>query len=155
MGSDQRLELPPVAMWRIHLLRLAYLLMAGVMGFFVWQQVLFEIGPWPAPRVAAKSMLAALALLSVLGLKYPLQMLPIMLLEVLWKTVAIVLIILPAWLGGRMTPEQYVLFTECIGIVLVYLVMPWRYVWARYVRHPGEPWLQPRAQAPLSKQPSR
>jgi len=144
MKPDQALELPPVAMWRIHMLRLAYLLMACVMGFFVWQQVLFETGPWPAPRVIAKSMLASLALLSVLGLRYPLQMLPLMLLETLWKTVAILLIIAPAWLAGRLTPDQQVLFTECIGIVVVYLVMPWRHVWARYVLHPGEPWLKPR-----------
>lgn len=134
-------------MWRIHMLRLAYLLMAGVMGFYVWQQVIFEIGPWPAPRVIAKSMLASLALLSVLGLRYPLQMLPLMLLETLWKTVAILLIILPAWLGDRMTPDLYVLLKECAGIAVVYLVMPWRYVWARYVRHPGEPWQTPRAPA--------
>ena len=46
-------------MWRIHMLRLAYLLMAGVMGPFVWQQVLFQIEPWPAPRIIAKSMLAS------------------------------------------------------------------------------------------------
>jgi hypothetical protein len=127
-------------MWRIHMLRLAYLLIAGVMGTAVWQQVLFDTGPWPPSRVAAKSMLAALALLCVLGLRYPLQVLPLMLFEVLWKTVAILLIILPAWLGGRLTPDLQVLFFECIGIVVVYLVMPWRYVWARYVRHPGEPW---------------
>ena len=96
-------------MWRIHMLRLAYLLMAGVMGPFVWQQVLFQIEPWPAPRIIAKSMLASLALLSVLGLRYPLQMLPLMLLETLWKTVAILLIILPAWLAHRMTPDMQVL----------------------------------------------
>lgn len=136
-------ELPPVAMWRIHMLRLAYLLMAGVMGPFVWQQVLFQIEPWPAPRIIAKSMLASLALLSLLGLRYPLQMLPLMLLETLWKTVAILLIILPAWLAHRMTPDMQVLFGECIGIVVVWLVMPWRYVWARYVRQPGEAWRSP------------
>ncbi|WP_395703373.1 hypothetical protein [Aquabacterium sp.] len=133
-------------MWRIHALRLGYLLIAGVMGFFVWQQVLFEIGPWPAPRVIAKSMLAALALLCVLGLRYPLQMLPLMLFETLWKTVAILLIILPAWLAHRITPDLEVLFGECIGIVVTYLVMPWRYVWARYCLHPGEAWRKPRTE---------
>lgn len=140
MGSPHAPETPDVEMWRIHMLRLAYLLMAGVMGFFVWQQVLFETGPWPAPRVVAKSMLAALALLSLLGLRYPLQMLPLMLLEVLWKSIAILLIILPAWLTHRMTPDLHVLFTECIGIVVVFLIMPWRHVWARYFRHPAEAW---------------
>ena len=140
MESPHAPELPPVAMWRIHMLRIGYLLLAGVMGFYVWQQVRFETEPWPATRVIAKSMLASLALLCVLGLRYPLKMLPLMLLETLWKTVAILLIILPAWLAHRMTPDLEVLFSECIGIVVVYLVMPWRYVWARYFVQPGEPW---------------
>jgi hypothetical protein len=140
MRLDPPSELPPVSMWRIHLLRVGYLLIAAVMGIFVWQQVIFETSPWPASRVVAKSMLASLALLCVLGLKYPLQMLPLMLLETLWKTVAILLIILPAWVAGRITPDLQVLFWECVGIVVVYLVMPWRYVWARYIRQPGEPW---------------
>lgn len=135
-------------MWRIHMLRLAYLLMAGVMGPFVWQQVLFQIEPWPAPRIIAKSMLASLALLSLLGLRYPLQMLPLMLLETLWKTAAILLIILPAWLAHRMTPDMQVLLGECIGIVAVWLVMPWRYVWARYFQQPGEAWRSARTDGP-------
>lgn len=140
MAPVQATEPSPVAMWRIHLLRVGYLLIAVVMGVAVWQQVLFQAGPWPASRVVAKSMLAALALLCVLGIRYPLQMLPLMLFETLWKTVAIGLIILPAWWAGRMTPDLQVLFAECIGIVVVYLVMPWRYVWQRYVLHPGEAW---------------
>lgn len=133
-------ELPSVATWRLHALRLSYLLIAAVMGFFVWQQLLFEAGPWPAPRVIAKSMLASLALLSLLGLRYPLQMLPLLLLETLWKTLAIGLVIVPAWLGDRLAPDLRVLFDECIGVVVLYAVMPWPYVWARYVRHPAEAW---------------
>ncbi len=145
MGSTQAFELPRVAMWRIHMLRLGYLLIAVVMGFVVWQHILFEMGSWPGPRVIARSMLAALALMCVLGLRYPLQMLPLMLFEMLWKTVAILLVILPAWLDHRMTPELQVLFNECIGIVVTYVVMPWRYVWARYFLHPGEAWRKPRS----------
>ncbi|MBS0318937.1 MAG: hypothetical protein JSR18_00220 [Proteobacteria bacterium] len=133
-------ESVPVAMWRIHMLRLQYLLIACVMGFFVWQQVLFETAPWPPNRIVAKSMLAALALMCLLGLRYPLKMLPLMLLEILWKTVAIVLIILPAWTGGRLTPDQEGLFFECIGILVAYAVMPWGHVWAKYFRAPAEPW---------------
>ena len=148
MSSIHARGLQPVATWRVHALRIAYLLMASVMGFFVWQQVLFEAGPWPPPRVVAKSMLASLALLCVLGLRYPLQMLPLMLLEILWKTVAILLIIMPAWMAHRMTPELQALFSECIGIVVVYLIMPWRHVWARYVLQPAEPWGSIRAVGP-------
>lgn len=154
MAPTSAAELPPVAMWRIHALRLSYLLIAGVMGFFVWQQVLFETGPWPAPRVIAKSMLASLALLSLLGLRYPLQMLPLLLLETLWKTVAIALIIVPAWLAHRLTPDLRVLFDECVGVVVLYAVMPWRYVGARYLRYPAEAWRHRRA-APAAPGPER
>lgn len=127
-------------MWRVNALRVGYLLMAVVMGFFVWQQILLEPGPWPASRVIAKTMLASLALLSLFAVRYPLHMLPLMLLETLWKTLAILLIILPAWLSNRLAPDLRVLFGECIGITLTYLVIPWRYVWVRYIEHPAEAW---------------
>lgn len=136
--------LPPVAMWRMHVLRILYLLIVCVMGIFVWQQILFESSDWSATRVISKSMLAALALLCVLGIRYPLAMLPLLLLETVWKTIALTLVILPAWLNDRLTPDLYVLYTDCIGIIIAYLVIPWRYVWARYIVHPSEAWIRPR-----------
>lgn len=145
MELETQPALPAVAMWRIHILRIFYLLIVCVMGIFVWQQVLFESADWTATKVISKTMLASLALLCVFGLKYPLAMLPVMLMETLWKTTALLFVILPAWLGDRMTPDLYLLFSDCIGILIVYPVMPWTYVWARYFRHPGEPWRKPRA----------
>ena len=44
MRKTQEIELPHVAMWRIHMLRLGYLLIATVMGFVVWQHILFDMG---------------------------------------------------------------------------------------------------------------
>lgn len=139
MMADPADPFPPVAMWRVNLLRFGFLLMAVIMGTVVWQQLLFESADWPAVRGLAKSMLAALALLSLLGVRYPVQMLPLMLYEVAWKTVWIVLIALRAWLAGKWTPDIEALFYDCIGIVVVYVVMPWNYVWARYIRQPMEP----------------
>lgn len=130
---------PSIATWRINAVRFAFLLMAVVMGSIVWRQVLFESADWEWQRGLAKSMLAALALLSLLGVRYPVQMLPLMLYEIAWKTVWIVLIAGRAWLNGKWTPEIEALFYDCVGIVIVYLVMPWRYVWARYIVQPMEP----------------
>lgn len=135
---------PPIAPWRIHCIRFLFLLMALVMGSFVWTQLLFQSADWPVHKGLSKSMLAALALVSLLGVRYPLQMLPLMLYEVVWKTVWLVLIAGRAWLAGKWTPEIESLFHDCIGIVAAYLFMPWRYVWARYVVQPMEPLRQPR-----------
>ena len=116
--------------------------MAFVMGSFVWSQLLFESADWPVMRGLAKSMLAALALLSLLGVRYPLQMLPLMLYEITWKTIWIVLIAGRAWMAGKWTAEIDSLFVDCIGIVIAYVIVPWRYVWARFLAQPMEPMRQ-------------
>jgi hypothetical protein len=136
--------LPAVSLWRVNLLRVCFLVLAVVMGGTVWSQLLFESADWPVIRGIAKSMLAALALLSLLGVRHPLPLLPLMLYEIAWKTIWLVFIALRAWLSGKWTAEIEALFTQTVGIVIVYFVVPWRYVWARYVAQPMEP-LRPMA----------
>lgn len=136
-GSDS--QFPPVATWQINAMRFLFLLMALVMGGFVWPQLLFESADWNVARGLAKSMLAALALMSLLGVRYPLQMLPLMLYEIAWKTIWIVLIALRAWASGKWNVDIEALFFDCIGIVIAYFIIPWRYVWARYFVQPMEP----------------
>jgi hypothetical protein len=131
---------PPVATWRVNAIRFIFLLMAVIMGgLFVWPQLLFESADWDIMRGLAKSMLAALALMSLWGVRYPMQMLPLMLFEIAWKTIWIVLIAGRAYLANKWTPDIDALFYDCIGIIIAYFIMPWRYVWARYVAQPMEP----------------
>lgn len=140
MQTTSASPLPPVATWQINAMRFLFLLMAGIMGaMFVWPQLLFESADWDVMRGLAKSMLAALALMSLLGVRYPLQMLPLMLYEIAWKTIWIVLIAGRAWMAGKWTPDIEGLFYDCIGIIIAYFIVPWRYVWARYFAQPMEP----------------
>ncbi len=132
-------DLPPIATWRINAMRFLFLLIAFVMGSIVWRQVLFESADWDVMRGLAKSMLAALALLSLWGVRYPVQMLPLMLYEIAWKTIWILLIAGRAWMNDKWTPDIEALFTDCIGIIIAYFLVPWRYVWAKYVAQPMEP----------------
>lgn len=139
MDTQQPMTFPQVALWRINAIRFVFLLMALVMGTIVWQQLLFESADWWWERGLAKSMLAALALLSLLGVRYPLQMLPLMLYEIAWKTLWLLLIALRAWLAGKWNTNIEALFYDCIGIVIAYFIVPWQYVWARYIAQPMEP----------------
>lgn len=139
MPSPGEPRLPAIPLWRINAIRFLFLLMALVMGSFVWRQLLFDWADWPLWKGVGKSMLAALALISLLGVRYPLQMLPLMLYEMAWKTVWLTLIALRAWQAGHWNAELGSMFEDCIGIVIAYFVMPWRYVWARYVTQPMEP----------------
>ncbi|MFT7288876.1 MAG: hypothetical protein ACI87W_003000 [Halieaceae bacterium] len=134
-------SLPAVAFWRICMLRFFfYLLTAVVISTFVWQQLLFESEQWPAVRGIAKSMIGAVGLLCFIGVFHPLKMLPLMIFEILWKTLWLGIIALPAWLNDRWTDGIDSVFFDCIGVFVVYAVIPWRYVWARFVKQSYEPW---------------
>ena len=87
------------------------------------------------------SVLGAFALLAVLGIRYPLKMLPLLLFELLWKSIWVLAFGLPLVLSGRLGPETTETLTACLmGVVLVPLVMPWGYVLKHYLKAPGARW---------------
>ena len=139
MPTDRQAA-PPVSFWRITALRILYALIAAALSSFVWQQLFFQSADWPIMRGIAKAMMGALAILCLIGLRYPLQMLPVLLFELLWKTIWLLAIALPAALNDRWSPDIESVFYETIGIVIAYLIIPWRYVWSRYFMQPSEPW---------------
>jgi hypothetical protein len=72
-----RTSLQEIALWRLYLLRAGYLLIAVGMGMQKVPAFLHR-KPWELMQGVANSMLLALVLLSVLGLRYPLKMLPLL-----------------------------------------------------------------------------
>lgn len=86
-------------------------------------------------------MMAAFWLLCALGIRYPLQMLPILMWELIWKTIWLAAVPLPLYLNGTFD-DKLIPNVIAIGmVVLVYLVMPWSYVYQHYIKKPGTPWL--------------
>jgi len=79
--------------------------------------------------------------MSLLGLRYPLQMIPLLLFELLWKVIWVTASAVPMWLGPGL--DEYAsesLFACLMGVVLVPIAIPWGYVLQHYVRSPGDPW---------------
>jgi len=130
---------PFVALWRLYALRIIYLAIFIGLSRFVWEGLLVRSADWPLMTGIAQSMLAALALLCLVGLRYPLQMLPLIFFETVWKLIWLLLIALPAIQNGRW-PEVSTTVYECIGVVVVFVILPWGYVWRRYVSNPGDRW---------------
>jgi hypothetical protein len=86
-------------------------------------------------------MLAGMWLLACFGLRYPLQMLPILLFELAWKTIWVVDYGLPQRMAGVNTPVFNDDFKAiAYAPLLLILVIPWGYVWRHYVKKPGERW---------------
>src|SRR5580698_10278159 len=85
VGTRDRNETPvrEIALWRIYLLRAGYLLIAVGMGLQKVPAFLHH-KPWGLMLGVVNSMLLALVLLAILGLRYPLKMLPLLFWEITW-----------------------------------------------------------------------
>ncbi len=68
-------------------------------------------------------------------------MLPLILFELAWKAIWILSFGLTFWSAHQLTPDTQETWTACLmGLVLFPLVMPWGYVFASYVKQPGDRW---------------
>jgi hypothetical protein len=122
----------------IHLMRVFYFLIAFVLGPDVWLTIARHQGAWDPMHAAAYCMFASYALLSVLGLIHPLRMLPVLLFVTSYKTLWLLVVALPLWragtLAGSPAEEMARVF---LWIPLLFLVVPWGYVYRRLVRPTG------------------
>ncbi len=127
-----------VSLTRLYVLRAMYLLLV-IGGAVVFLPQL--IGHEPAARRVIPSMLGGVWVLACFGLRYPLQMLPILLFELVWKTIWLIDYGLPQWMAGVNTAQ----FTEdfkaiAFAPVLLILIIPWGYVFRDYLKKPGARW---------------
>lgn len=131
----------PLSTLRLAVLRATYLLIAAGLTATIWPLLLTRTAEVEHMRGVVWSLLGALALLSALGLRYPVKMLPLLLFELLWKVVWVGLIGVPGWSANELTPAERATLFEClVGLVIVPLALPWRFVMAEYVRASGDPW---------------
>jgi hypothetical protein len=130
-----------VSLGRLYLLRATYLFIVVGLGFMIWPSVLNPPENTEHMRGVVRSVLAAVSLLAMLGLRYPLQMLPLLFFELLWKSIWVLAIGLPLWSAGELDAATRQTWTDClISIVLFLLVIPWGYVLSHYLRQPADPW---------------
>ena len=72
---------------RLNLLRGGYLLLVVGIGAGMWPVLLRDGPELELMHGATLSMLCAVGLLAILGLRYPLRMLPLLMFEMTWKTI--------------------------------------------------------------------
>ena len=127
-----------VSLVRLYVLRATYLLLVIGIGAMIVPEILDH--PLASRGVIA-SLLAAVWALAFLGLRYPLEMLPLLMFEFAWKAIWMIAYGLPQWSSGQLPPTfAEDMFNIGFGIVLMPLVIPWPYVWRRYVTRRGARW---------------
>ena len=127
-----------VSLFRLYVLRAAYLLLVvGLGGMIVPEILSHEL----TSRGVIAALLGGVWLLAFIGLKHPLEMLPLLLFEFVWKAIWMVAYGIPQWSAGQLPPTfAEDMFNIGAGVILMPLVIPWGYVWRHYVRAHGERW---------------
>ena len=141
-----------VSTFRLYLLRAMYVFMVvGLAIFKMAPAILYPENLSPQDSVVV-SLLGGFALLAVVGIRYPLKMLPLLFFEFVWKAIWVVALGLPLLLSGGLDPNVSFGRTETLincllGIVLVPIVVPWGYVFKQYLKVPGDRWGKEQATA--------
>jgi hypothetical protein len=132
-----------VSLLRLYVLRATYLLLVIGLGGMILPPL---ISHEPMSRGVIPSLLAAVWLLSLVGLRYPLQMLPVLMFELVWKATWLAFYGLPQLYAGQV-PDTFAEDFKAIlaGVILMPLVIPWGYVYHHYVKASGDRWSPPAA----------
>lgn len=123
------------APWRQHLLRALFFLNFISLAFDNWSTILFPEEQMDTLTGVTISFWAAFSLLNLLGVRFPLKMIPILLLQLLYKTAWIIGTYLPAQRNAVLDEYLESFLWVCVaGIVLNVLLIPWNYVYAYYLK---------------------
>lgn len=96
----------------------------------------------PVAGIPCAAVLTTVSLLALIGVRYPVQMLPLLLFELTWKAVWVLAIGLPLWRAGRLDPATTGdTWRVCLGSLVFFgLTIPWSYVFRHYLRGRGDRW---------------
>jgi hypothetical protein len=124
-------------------LRAAYLILAVGLGLYIWPVVLNHTPELAATEGVRFGLLAGLGATAILGFRYPVQMLPLLLFELVWKAIYLIAFALPLWSAHQVDAVVAADIQACLMVVIFIPIIPWRYVFAHYRPYclkPGDRW---------------
>ncbi|QGN34414.1 hypothetical protein [Microlunatus sp. Gsoil 973] len=124
---------------RLYILRGAYLFMAVGLALVKWP-LLRHAADLPLYEGITVCLLTAMSLLVFLGLRYPVKLIPVLLLETIWKLLWLSLVALPKAIGGDLDAAAATILINCSLVIVIIVAVPWRYAVRSYARVAGDPW---------------
>jgi len=136
-SSATKLE---ISLFRLYTLRAAYFVMAAGLGVFIWPAVIHHTNEFAITRGIQIALLAGLGASAALGIRYPVQMLPVLLFEFTWKAIYLLAFALPLWSAHQINQATAEDIKSVLMVVILVPLIPWRYVFLHYVLKPGDRW---------------
>lgn len=128
-----------VSLWRLYVLRACYAILAVGEGS-IQLPLFLHHAHWTLNSGVAHSFLLALALLSIVGIRYPLRMLPLLVYELLWKAIWLCGIALPLWIVNQIDADTRQSFFEIAPVIILIPLLPWSYIFSNYLKKSGDRW---------------
>ena len=121
--------------WRLHTMRGLFFLNFISLAFDNWSTILSPGEQLGVLSGVAISFWAGFSVLILFGLRFPLKLLPILLLQLLYKSAWIIGVYRPARGAGAIDAGMQEFFWICVaGIVLNLVIIPWGYVYREYIK---------------------
>ena len=126
-------------MWRLYVLRACYAILAVGQGSIQFPLFLHH-AHWTLNSGVAHSFLLALALLSIVGIRYPLKMLPLIVYGAALEDDLALGFALPLWAANQVDADTRKSFFEIAPVVIIFPLLPWGYIFSNYLKKPGDRW---------------
>lgn len=128
-----------LSLTRLYAMRAGYALMAVGLALVKWPLVP-DAHTMPLYDGVSLMLLTAMSFLALLGLRYPVKFLPLLLFETIWKLLWLGAVALPQALNGGLSDRTSEVAVNCSLVVFIIASIPWKYVWTQYVRSNGNRW---------------
>ncbi|MFI5252988.1 MAG: hypothetical protein ACHQQQ_11225 [Bacteroidota bacterium] len=129
-----------ISSFRLYLMRATYLFIGVGLVFEIWPQIIHHPIAWSLWHGVGCSLLATTSVLAFVGIRYPLKMLPVLFSELIWKSIWLIAVALPMWSAHQIDPDTAETIQNCLLGIIFPFVIPWHYVFANYVKMPGDRW---------------
>lgn len=139
-GRPPSTSAPELPLWRMNAMRVGYAMMGVGLAIVKWPLLVELDSSTPLFEGVVHVLLTAMGLLALLGLRYPVRLIPILLFESLWKLLWLGLVALPAAVAGDVDDAMSEVVFTCSFVIVILAVTPWGYVWRHYVTAKGDRW---------------
>ncbi len=125
---------------RSTIMRVVYFLtFVGLVGW--WPALFAHTGNWSPMEGVGISFYAVLSLLALVGVVYPIQMIPLMLAQLLYKSTWVLFVGLPILSTGvESSRTDEFMMANSVGMVIDVIAIPWIFLFKKYF---GRPKLRP------------
>jgi hypothetical protein len=122
-----------VSKFRFYLLRFYFALNFLALGFQAWSEIFNHQGLWqPIPGIAY-SFWAAFSLLAILGIIHPLKMIPLLLVQFMYKLIWSIIVAYPLWSSHQLPTSHELTNIMVKGFILDIFIIPWPYVLRNFI----------------------